>query len=96
VSDANEDRAVSDANEDRAVSDANEDRAVTRVEITGGGTPTPEQLAALVVALTPAAGAAPAAPADVVPAWKRAALREGTGGPRTAVPGELEDLVPRR
>jgi hypothetical protein len=69
---------------------------VPRLVITGGGEPTPDELAALVVALTPTTGADPAGPpAPTVPAWTRAALLEGTGGSQVASPGGLEGLAPR-
>jgi hypothetical protein len=63
-------------------------RPATRIEVVGGGSPTDEQLAATVVALTPVAvvddGPAPA------PAWARAALLEGVGGRRPARPSDLD------
>lgn len=62
--------------------------ASTRIEVVGGGTATPEQLAALVVALTPVA----AADGDGdrrAPAWARAGLLENVGGMRVASPADL-------
>lgn len=57
------------------------------------GHPTPEELAAVVVALTPVAAAPPAtaeSAATAVPAWTRAALLEGVGGgPAVASPADL-------
>ena len=48
-----------------------------RYVITRGGQPTPEELAALTVALTPVA--APAGDDEAEPAWVAAALQEGIG-----------------
>ena len=50
-----------------------------RYVITGGGSPTPEQLAALAVALTPVAveGDEPTGPR--IADWRSAAIREGVG-----------------
>ncbi len=53
-----------------------------RYVITGGGTPTPEQLAALAVAMTPVAAPDedPEAPPGGAPSnWAHAALMEGVG-----------------
>lgn len=54
-----------------------------RYRIVGGGTPTPEQLAALVVAMTPVVvadePAAEAAAAEGPSGWQRAALLEAVG-----------------
>ncbi len=63
-----------------------------RLVVTGGGRPTPEQLAAVVVALTPIAE--PAAPVGP-PAWRRAALLEGVGGASVLAPGDLDGPGPR-
>lgn len=74
------------------VTDAATDAPLPRYELVGGGTPTPEQLAALVVALTPVpvADEAPAArSASTTPRWLRAALLEGVGDRRFASPGDL-------
>jgi hypothetical protein len=65
------------------------------LRVVAGGTPTPAELAALVVALTPAATAVPAPAEEPVPAWTRAALHEGVGGPRVFDPTELRHLAPR-
>jgi hypothetical protein len=92
---------VSDANEDRAVSadDTPQDLQppAVRVEVRGGGTPTPEQLAALVVVLAPSGGPdgldeGPPA----LPAWTAAALREGVGGAQVLAPADLRELDPHR
>jgi hypothetical protein len=58
-----------------------------------GGDPSPEELAALTVALT-ALGAAAAGPAadPLPPAWTRAALLEGVGARIVAAPGDLPGL----
>lgn len=68
-----------------------QDRAPSIV-VTGGGDPTPEQLAALVIALTPAAGGEEE-PDEVPRGWRRAALIEGVGGRPSA---SLPDLVSGR
>lgn len=63
-----------------------------RVEVVGGGTPSPEQLAAVVVALTPVTAAhveADAPTPAVAPAWARAALLESVGERRIAAPAQL-------
>lgn len=62
-----------------------------RFVITGGGEPAAEQLAALVVALTPA----PAKPPGAGPAaWRHAALLEGVGGPSILAPRDLDVASP--
>jgi hypothetical protein len=53
--------------------------ALPRYVITGGGEPSPEELAALTVALTPVVTDGPASGADAPPAWVRAALMENVG-----------------
>ena len=63
------------------------------IVVTGGGEPTPEQVAALVIALTPVAADGEAAPDDVPRGWRRAALIEGVGGRPSA---SLPDLVSGR
>jgi hypothetical protein len=64
-----------------------------RVEVRGGGAPTPEQLAALVVALTPSGGSdEPGGDRPTLPAWTAAALREGVGGAQVLVPADLRAL----
>ncbi|MFA9433024.1 acyl-CoA carboxylase epsilon subunit [Egicoccus sp. AB-alg2] len=67
----------------------------TRIEVLHGA-PSPEELAALVVALTPVAStpAADEAPGGEgrqvrVPAWTRAALLEGVGGSLAVRPTDL-------
>jgi hypothetical protein len=77
--------------------DASDAAPPTRVEIVGGGSPTAQQLAALVVALTPVPVEVPSdVGADVgpgrLPAWTRAALHEGLGGRRVVRPGDLAGL----
>lgn len=66
-----------------------------RIEVTQGGEPSAEQLAALVVALTPVqvrhAGEGASEPART-PAWARAALLEGAGGRAAVDPGDLQRL----
>lgn len=63
------------------------DRAGSRFVITHGGEPGPEQLAALVIALTPSVDAATS---TRPPAWRQAALLEGIGGARVLTPGDLD------
>lgn len=63
------------------------------IVVTGGGDPTPEQLAALVIALTPVAGDGDGEPDNVPRGWRRAALIEGVGGRPSA---SLPDLVSGR
>ena len=64
-----------------------------RIVVTRGGAPPDEVLAAVVVALSAYdahdAGLA-AARAEGTPAWLRAALVEGTGGPDVVAPGDLD------
>jgi hypothetical protein len=67
-----------------------------RLQVVGGGDPTAEELAAIVVALTPAAGGGtPHAARAAVPAWTAAALAEGVGGPAISRPGDLTTYGPR-
>lgn len=61
--------------------------------ITGGGEPSAEELAAIVIALTPVAVEEDAGPDDVPRGWNRAALIEGVGGRPSA---SLPDLVSGR
>lgn len=63
------------------------------IVVTGGGEPTPEQLVAVVIALTPVAPDPAAAPDDVPRGWRRAALIEGVGGRPSA---SLPDLTSGR
>jgi hypothetical protein len=67
------------------------DHGGMRLVVTAGGTPTDEELAALTVVLTAGFGAAPAA-AVQPPAWARAALLEGVGGPLVDEPAKLRSL----
>ena len=70
-----------------------------QVRVTSGGVPGPEQLAALVLALTPGGGPDPADEVDAdpgvptVPAWTRAALLEGVGGRRAVSAPDLAGLT---
>ena len=53
------------------------------IVVTGGGEPSPEELAAVVLALTPVVVPAEEgddAPGHVLTGWRRAALLEGVGG----------------
>jgi len=71
-----------------------------QVRVTSGGVPGPEQLAALVLALTPVVGPGPG-PDDEdtedavahVPAWTRAALLEGIGGRNAVSAPDLAGLA---
>ena len=65
----------------------------TDFAITGGGEPTPEELAAITVALTPVAVTEDDGPDNVPRGWNRAALIEGVGGRPSA---SLPDLVSGR
>jgi hypothetical protein len=68
-----------------------------RVEVLGGGEATPEQLAALVVALTPASGTdEPGEGRPTLPAWTAAALREGVGRAQVLAPADLHGFDPHR
>jgi hypothetical protein len=69
----------------------------SRVEVVGGGAASAEELAALVVALTPVAGPATGQNGEgrpAVPAWTAAALREGVGGATVVRPSDLRELDP--
>jgi hypothetical protein len=58
-----------------------------RIEVVAGGEPTPEQLAALVVALTPVeVMEVPSSPASP---WRRAALHEGVGARPATCPADV-------
>lgn len=74
------------------MSDPRDDRTPALV-VTGGGEPTPAELAAVVVALTPTQDDDGADPDDVPRGWRRAALIEGVGGRPSA---SLPDLVQGR
>ena len=65
------------------------------IVVTGGGVPTPAELAAIVVALTPVVVADQGAvtPDSLPSGWGRAALIEGVGG---RPPVSLPDLVSGR
>jgi hypothetical protein len=68
-----------------------------RVAVRAGGAPTPEQLAALVVALTPSGVTdEPGGGRPTLPAWAAAALREGAGGAQVLAPADLRELDPPR
>lgn len=57
--------------------------AAPRVAVLRGGRPSDEEVAAIVVALTPAAPPAeisPEADSQATPAWRRAAILESVGG----------------
>lgn len=58
------------------------------IAVTAGGEPTAEQVAALVIALTPVAGPGQDDAQDTIPrGWRRAALIEGVGGrPSVSLP----------
>jgi hypothetical protein len=60
-----------------------------RLVLVGGGAPKPEELAALVLALTATGAAAPAGGAAGAPAWRLAGIIEATGQPRVTRPTEL-------
>lgn len=66
----------------------------TRYLVVGGGVPSPEQLAALTVALTPVVVAEPEPPAPrpATPPWALAAIHEATGGPPLAAAPDLQRL----
>ena len=62
-----------------------------RIVVTSGGAPTAEQIAAVVVALTPTVvQTAPVGP----PPWRRAAMLEGTGHPSVHAPADLDGVAP--
>ena len=67
--------------------DAEQQPAAPQVRVVAGGAPTPEELAALVVALTPTGGGAPARRGPVP--WRRAAMLEGVGARRPTSPADL-------
>lgn len=71
-----------------------EESRTPSIVVTAGGEPTPEQLAALVIGLTPVAAPDEDDEPDNVPrGWRRAALIEGVGGRPSA---SLPDLVSGR
>lgn len=63
------------------------ERPTARIEVTGGGEVSPAELAAMVVALTPAGAAE--GPRERGPAWARAALLENVGGQRISTRADL-------
>jgi hypothetical protein len=73
--------------------DADEATTPSRIEVVGGGTASAEELAALVVALTPVAGTVTetAERRPSMPAWTAAALREGVGGASVLRPSDLRE-----
>jgi hypothetical protein len=87
---------VSGASEDRAVMDADAAQApAPRIEMRAGGTPTAEQLAALVVALRPSGSGGDGDEIQpTVPAWTAATLRESVGGPVVLEPSDLREPDP--
>jgi hypothetical protein len=62
------------------------------LRVLAGGEPTDEELAALLVALTPTGDDAPAV--EGPPAWTRAAILEGVGGRPAASPTDLPTALP--
>ncbi len=60
-----------------------------RFVVTRGGTPSEEEAAALALALARTT-ADDARPCAQPPAWTRAALQEGVGGPIVTAPADLE------
>jgi hypothetical protein len=65
------------------------------LRVIGGGEPTPEELAAVLVALTPASSEdEPEPTASSTPAWTRAAMLEGIGGRPAASPADLATSLP--
>lgn len=76
-----------------------DEQQAPQVRVTSGGVPGPEQLAALVLALTPGGGPDPVDDGDTdagtvtVPAWTRAALLEGVGGRRAVSAPDLAGLA---
>lgn len=74
--------------------DAEEPPAAGQLRVVAGGTPTPEELAALVVALTPTGGDGPG-PAPGPAPWQRAAMLEGIGGRPATSPADLTVTLAR-
>lgn len=68
------------------------DPSPPRYVVVGGGDPTPEQIAALAVALTPVA--TPQQEPVATPAWLRAGLYEGVGLGIFSSPAELDLHAP--
>ncbi len=68
--------------------DAEQEREAPQLRVVAGGTPSPEEIAALVVALTPGGGAPE--PPTGPPPWQRAAMLEGIGAGRPTRPADLD------
>lgn len=64
------------------------------LRVVGGGEPTPQELAAVLVALTPTGGGGSTSAPDRTPAWTRAAMLEGVGGRPAASPADLPTALP--
>jgi hypothetical protein len=64
------------------------------LQLVGGGEPTPEELAAVLVALTPVGGDDGGDGSPATPAWTRAAMLEGIGGRPAASPADLATSLP--
>lgn len=67
--------------------DSDEQAAPVDLRVVAGGEPTAEEIAALVVALTPSGGHAPE-PTGPAP-WLRAAMIEGVGGRPPTSPADI-------
>lgn len=78
---------------------ADDEQQAAQVRVTSGGVPGPEQLVALVLALTPGGGSDPddvdgaGSARPGVPAWTRAALLEGVGGRHAVSAPDLAGLA---
>ncbi|MEX1162093.1 MAG: hypothetical protein WEB03_00790 [Nitriliruptor sp.] len=68
------------------------ERSTARIEVVGGGTVGAEQLAAVVVALTPSGADDPSGD-TAAPAWARAALLEGVGLLPPTRPSDLQQVT---
>jgi hypothetical protein len=64
------------------------------LRVVGGGEPTAEELAAVLVALTPTGGDGSGDGSPTTPAWTRAAMLEGIGGRPAASPADLATALP--
>jgi hypothetical protein len=69
------------------------ERTNARIAFVGGGEPTPEEIAAIVVALTPVA-TPDSGGARRGPAWLRASRLEGTGAPTVSSAADLATRAP--
>ena len=69
-----------------------EDGSLPRYVVVDGGEPTPEQLAAIAVALTPVAVPTDDGRPSRPPAWLRAALAEAVGGRPMTTAEDLQEL----